>query len=68
MDKNYFKHSETEAILANIVPAMIERTVATQYRLCVKKNGDKVLQGAFEWECGSNRGYTWRDIPEVKED
>jgi hypothetical protein len=51
-----------------IVPAMIEHTVATQYRLCVKKNGDKVLQGAFEWECGLEHGYTWRDIPEVKEE
>ena len=60
--------SNEHVMLAKIVPARIEYGTPSAYRLCRKKSGDLVLQGAFGWEEGATHGYEWRDIPEVQEE
>lgn len=67
MYRDYFNRSVI-GTAAEIVPARIESATPSAYRLCIKKSGEKVLQGKFDWECGYEHGYEWRDIPEVKED
>lgn len=48
-----------------IVAARIESSTPSSYRLA-RRNGVLVLQGAFQWQGGINRGWTWRDIPTVE--
>ena len=49
---------------SGVVPARIESSTPSSYRL-VRRNGVLILQGAFQWQEGSDAGWTWRDIPTV---
>lgn len=52
----------------NIQPATIRENWPSNFRLCKKKNGDLVLQGAFKWQRGwSEGGYDWKDLETVNE-
>ena len=43
-------------------PARVEGGTASAYRL-MRRNGELLLQGAYQWQQGSDGGITWRDIP-----
>ena len=47
--------------------ATIRDQAPRQYRLCKKKNGDLVLQGAFYWSKGIEGGHDWEDLETVHE-
>lgn len=50
---------------SGIVAARVEYNNPSSYRLA-RRNGVLILQGAFQWQQGSDGGWTWRDIPTVK--
>jgi len=43
----------------------VESLTPTAYRL-VKRNGELLLQGAYQWTQGVNGGVEWRDIPTIE--
>ncbi len=47
-----------------LVPARLEYGTPAGYRLG-RRNGELVLQAAYQWRQGSDIGHEWRDIPIV---
>lgn len=51
-----------------IEPATIKDQFPRMYRLCKKKDGDLVLQGAFYWQKGWElSGYEWEELETINE-
>jgi beta-galactosidase GanA len=50
-------------------PAKTVETIPKDFRWLNKKDGTRVLQGAYYWTEGWNKvGRDWKDIPEVDEE
>ena len=51
--------------LLNRKPRRIESAVAMDIRVAVYPNGEKRIQGNYQWSEGDKTGWKWKDLPMV---